>query len=546
MSDSTPVTLQALLQFALPLGTSLVTGAADATITYAVTVRAQPPAFPDLYGGELALVSMELLHTFDSRITLANVITALAQAGVAAVAAQGTMTGAAIETAAARHTALLSLPDEVSLTRIERAINTLIINQKAQLAQRVMEIQRQLSRQAAENRDLNSLLQILARATAKPVVVHDEAGVLMAQGQPGMARHGGPGNRPAALNLPPGAFQNWLGREAPVQEGAVAASPLGFTTVLRVENQVAGYLSLVDRQPEIDEFDRMVLACGADVCAIELAKLKAIAYAIEQTRGDWVQMWLNAAPGDDDLIIARARQAGFDVAGTCLVAVFRAVAAGGSSYPPEALLALVRSDLARRQLAGAAGLHVDVIAALYPLRTSEPLVRARWMIEEVRAALALRVPGGLVAAGISRPATGLVALRSAYRDARDAISIATELGNREQTTFYGDLKLYQLLLAVKDRNVEQLRRFHDDTLGALVEHDERKGGELLRTLEGFFEANGNLARAAAALDVHRNTLVYRLERITELTDVDLDDPDNRLALHLALKIQRVLAAIHGL
>jgi purine catabolism regulator len=66
---------------------------------------------------------------------------------------------------------------------------------------------------------------------------------------------------------------------------------------------------------------------------------------------------------------------------------------------------------------------------------------------------------------------------------------------------------------------------------------------LIRTLNGFFDANGNLAKAASDLDVHRNTLVYRLERISELTGLDLNDADNRLILHLALKIQRVLATL---
>lgn len=546
MSDSAPVTLQALLQFALPLGTSLIAGAPDATITYAVTVRAQPPAFPELYGGELALVSMDVLHTLDSRITLAGVVQALAQAGVAAVAALGTITGASIETATECGVALLSLPDESGLTRVERAVNTLIINQKAQMAQRAMEIQRQLSRQAAENRDLNSLLQILSRATAKPAVVHDESGVLTAEVYPGVARRAEPAGRGATLNLPYGAFQNWLAREAPAQDGVIARSPLGFTTVLKVEKRVAGYLSLVDSGVELEEFDRMVLTYGADVCAIELAKLKAIAYAVEQARGDWVQMWLSGGPGEDGLILARAQQAGFDPAMPYLVAVFRAMTAQGVGIPLDSMVTLARDDLARRQIAGAAGSHVDVLVALYPAGPAAVLPRIRGMVDELRAALGTRLAGGVVAAGLSSPAAGLVALREGYREARDAISIAQELGNRESTTFYGDLKLYQLLLAVKDRNLDQLRRFYHDTLGALAEHDERKGGELSRTLGAFFEANGNLAKAAASLDVHRNTLVYRLERISDLTGLDLDDADNRLVLHLALKVQRVLASIHGL
>ena len=49
MTENNTTTLQALLQFALPLGTSLVAGLPDISINWSVTVRAQPPAFPDVY-----------------------------------------------------------------------------------------------------------------------------------------------------------------------------------------------------------------------------------------------------------------------------------------------------------------------------------------------------------------------------------------------------------------------------------------------------------------------------------------------------------------
>ncbi|NDJ61854.1 MAG: PucR family transcriptional regulator, partial [Chloroflexi bacterium] len=400
---------------------------------------------------------------------------------------------------------------------------------------------------AAENRDLNSLLQILARATAKPVVVHDDAGVLMAQIYPTVTRGGSSNNRRGGRallqSLPYGAFQNWLGREAPSIDGTIVASPLGFTTVLKVEKRVAGYLSLVSPDDVLDEFERLVLVYGAEVCAIELAKSRAIAFAVEQARGDWVQMWLSGTPADDDMMATRAQQAGFEPETQYIVAVFRAVTDSGASLPLESLLPLVRDDMARRQVNGAVGQYVDMIVTLYPLPNPEKTLRVREMVDEVRQQLATRTPSGLVAAGISRPATGLVALRESYREAKDAVSIANELDDREKTTYYGDLKLFQLLLALKERNLVQLRAFYMETLGPRVEHDERRQGDLVRTLNGFFKANGNLAKAANDLDVHRNTLVYRLEQISRLTELDLNDADNRLILHLALKIQRVLATL---
>jgi purine catabolism regulator len=544
MTENT-ATIQALLQFALPLGTTLAAGAPDMMITWAVTVRAQPPAFPDIYGGELALVSMDVLRSYDSRISLAEVVQSLAEVGVSAIAVKGDVSQTTMAVANERHLSLLCLPDDSNLPGVERAVNKLIVNQSAQLNQRAMEIQRQLSRLASENRDLNSLMQIIARATAKPVVLHDEVGVMMAQVYPNSMTRRSAGGRALLQSLPYSAFQSWLEGEAPEVQGVVTTSPIGHTTPLKVEKRVAGYLTLVDTGDLLNDFDRLVLAYGADVCAIELAKNRAIATAVEQARGDWVQMWLSGTPADDDLLITRAQQGGFDPSSAYQVVVFRAMTESGASLPLESLISLVRDDMSRRQIAGAVGQYVDVIVALYPLENQSVVQRMRAVVEEVRDQLAMRTPSGLVSAGMSRPAEGIASLREAYREAKDSVSIANELGDHEKTTYYGDLKLYQLLLALKERSLDHLKRFYDESLRPLMDHDSRKQGDLVRTLNGFFEANGNLAKAAVDLDVHRNTLVYRLERISELTELDLNDPDNRLILHLALKIQRVLATLPG-
>ncbi|MEO0562055.1 MAG: hypothetical protein AAF125_08075, partial [Chloroflexota bacterium] len=410
MSSDNTATLQALLQFALPLGSTLVTGTPDMTISWSVTVRAQPPAFPEIYGGELALVSMQVLRSYDGRITLSDVLQRLAEVNIQAVAAEEEyIDDDVIAFAAEYDMGLLALPMDASLTSLERAINTLIVNQGAQLTQRAIEIQRQLTRHVAENRDLNSLLQIIARATAKPVLVHDDAGVLMSQIYPTMSRRGT--GRALVNNLPFSDFDSWLQDDAPDKEGVIVGSPLGHTTVLKVEKRVAGYLSLVDTERIISDFDRLVLTYAADVCAIEIAKNRAIASAVEQARGDWVQMWLSGTPTDDDLMATRASQAGFDTESAYVVSVFRAVTESGTVLPLESLIALVRDDMTRRQLNGAIGQYVDVIVVLYPIDANNTVGRIRSIIEEVREQLAIRTPSGLVSVGISRAASGLSGLR---------------------------------------------------------------------------------------------------------------------------------------
>ena len=546
MSDKNTASIQSLLRYSLPLGASIVAGDPDTEVNWSVTIRAQPPVFPDIYGGELALVSMDVLRSFDSRLTLASVLRQLADFGVNGVLATGAVEQDAVEAATDCGVALVSVPVETSLTTVERAVNALILNRSARLTERAIEIQRQLSRLAAENRDLKSLLQVMSRSTGKSIAIHDDAGALITQILPYVGRRGLNG-RGGAVPARHDEFQQWISLDAPSTPGMISASPLGYTTVLKVEKRVAGYLSVIDSADSLTEFDRLVLTYGADVCAIEMAKNRAIASAVEQTRGDWIQMWLSGTPADDDLLRTRAQQAGFQPGSLYAVAVFRTVAEAGQSVPLEPLISLVRDDMSRRGVNGAVGQYVDVIVALYPLDDEESvaLQRARSCIEDVRAQIANRTPKGQVAAGISRPATGLSNLRDAYREAKDAVGIAYELSDHDATTYYGDLKLYKLLLALKERNLEHLQRFYQDALGPLVEHDQRKQSDLVRTLSGFFAANGNLAKAALELDVHRNTLVYRLERIADLTKLDLDDSDNRLILHLALKTQRVLATIPG-
>ena len=546
MSDKNTASIQSLLRYSLPLGASIVAGDPETQVNWSVTVRAQPPVFPDIYGGELALVSMDVLRSFDDRLRLEGVIRLLSDIGVNAVLATGAIGQSAKEAANECGSVLVAVPLDTSLTTVERAVNSLLLNQSARLTERAIEIQRQLTRLAAENRDLGSLLQVMSRSTGKPIVIHDNAGLMISQVFPNIGRRSLNGRYPPA-ELLLGDFQTWLNQEAPSNQGMINASPLGFTTVLKVEKRVAGYLSMVDQKSDLDEFDRLVLAYGADVCAIEMAKNRAIASAVEQARGDWIQMWLSGTPADDDLLRTRAQQAGFQPGSSYVVSVFRAITEAGQSLSLESLISLVRDDMSRRQINGAVGQYVDVIVGLYTLDEDDAagLSRTRTIVENVRGQLSSRLSNGLIAAGISRPAMGLSTLRDAYREAKDAVGISYELSDRDTTTFYGDLKLFQLLLALKERNLDNLHQFYDDALGPLVEHDKRKQSDLIRTLSGYFEANGNLAKAAQALDVHRNTLVYRLERIAVLTKLDLDDSDNRLILHLALKTQRVLATIPG-
>ena len=70
----------------------------------------------------------------------------------------------------------------------------------------------------------------------------------------------------------------------------------------------------------------------------------------------------------------------------------------------------------------------------------------------------------------------------------------------------------------------------------LIEEDLRRGSGYIVTLRAYLEHFGDIASAAATIPVHSNTFRYRMSRLTQLAELDLDDPDERLVLQLQLRM----------
>lgn len=68
----------------------------------------------------------------------------------------------------------------------------------------------------------------------------------------------------------------------------------------------------------------------------------------------------------------------------------------------------------------------------------------------------------------------------------------------------------------------------------LLAYDRERRSDLTRTLAVYFDAGTNASEAADRLFLHRNSLLYRLERIQKLTGLDLKEPEARLVLQLGL------------
>jgi DNA-binding PucR family transcriptional regulator len=99
---------------------------------------------------------------------------------------------------------------------------------------------------------------------------------------------------------------------------------------------------------------------------------------------------------------------------------------------------------------------------------------------------------------------------------------------------------YRLLLPAMSEDPAELQRFYAETVEPLVVYDEQYATDLVQTVEAFLEADGNVAGTAAKLFTHRHTIRYRLERVRELSGLDVASTDGREKLSLGLKAMRVL------
>jgi len=146
--------------------------------------------------------------------------------------------------------------------------------------------------------------------------------------------------------------------------------------------------------------------------------------------------------------------------------------------------------------------------------------------------------GYMLGVALSRPASDPVDLHRAAAEALLAANVGEAHGQASIT--FEETGAYRLLLPAMSEDPTELRRFHEETVAPLVSYDDQYETELVRTLETFLDADGNVARTAERLFTHRHTVRYRLDRVRELSGLDVGSTDGRERLSLGLKSMRVL------
>jgi len=326
---------------------------------------------------------------------------------------------------------------------------------------------------------------------------------------------------------------------SPADERSLLDGAAGVATIeLRVADAPVGQLRMRARAQPGPALVRLVTT----LVASEVERVRAPARASQEASATFVRAILNRELLDADEIVARGTELGVDLlsGGSVLVARARAHVPTEEGWRARVLATAERGARAVVSTAIAAPAEHEASAAEVVLLVpgNDDLV-ARRAAEGVLRELRAGLPGHTFAIGRSRVATDPLDLHRAANEALLAVNVAE--GDEERPLLaFEQTGAYRLLLSAMSEDPGELQRFYAETVEPLVAYDEQYETELVRTVEAFLDNDGNVVGTAQKLFTHRHTIRYRLERVRELSGLDVGSTDGREKLSLGLKAMRVL------
>ncbi len=327
---------------------------------------------------------------------------------------------------------------------------------------------------------------------------------------------------------------------SPAEERSLLSQGSGVnSTPLRVADTVVGTLYMRAKVEPSASMHRLLVT----MIASEVERVRAPERVSETAVADFLRAVLDRTLSDRDELLARAKELALDIEEGASMIVARAHPQAPTDEGWRGRVRAVAERgaraLASRSIAALSereGIPGAEVLLLVPGGEESTAARAAdAVLHEMQAAL----QGYTFAVGRSRITEDPGELPRAASEALLAANVAVGAAEAAPLAFE-QTGAYRLLLSAMSENPSELQRFFAETVEPLVAYDEQYETDLVRTLETFLEADGNVAGTAQRLFTHRHTIYYRLERVRELSGLDVSSSDGREKLSLGLKAMRVL------
>jgi hypothetical protein len=293
-----------------------------------------------------------------------------------------------------------------------------------------------------------------------------------------------------------------------------------------VENKLAGALLIEEINRTITDRDFALITVLADAVAAMIPKTEAPAFGRPRQMEEILKKMLGHRPVKTEQLGAVLAEMNWNMYDAYFCATVESET-GGDNHSAITALSL--------KVSGATGTECYLIqknAAFFVFNVTAGNPEKSAVVKALLSAL----KNSAVKAGVSNSFGNFNNIYYYYRQTLAAIERGREKAPSRRSYYFDDYILDSILHnSCKDMIPEALC---PEGFLALERHDKTKGTTYVDTLEAFLECNMHIAETIKKIPMHRNTFLYRIERIRELLGMDLGDPDTRLLLRIILKLRK--------
>lgn len=529
----------------------------DNVITF-VNIMEVPQVAKWMKGGELLVTAGFTLK--DNAQLRRNLIYDLAQKGVAAFGIKPGQYFAQvpedmIEHANAVGLPLIELPPDVPYMDFMIPIFEILINNQLYLLKKSEEIHNRLLEVVLKGQGLPSICQALSQLAGNPALIIDRASNILACTWPAFTECEAPEKwEEVIVTHLEGRLQELLSFDPHRwHRMGLALEEIGADLVVapvEINGSFQGWLAILESCRVLDEQDLMALEHASTIVALEFVKEKAVFEAERQIRGELLEDLLGGNFQYEEVVIRRASHLNFNLNARLVVFVididcferYLLREAGKDENHVQTVKAEIHQVVHSALLDYPGGAMLlaksDSITGLVRLsnKNEERLLRRKF--NDIMEKLAGKLPKLKISVGVGRPFSGVRFVKDSYQEALAALQIGRFMHGQSSLTFFEELGPYRFLYELKDSPA--MHGFYRETLGKLISYDEQNNTELVKTLIHYFKNDCNLRLTAESLYIHKNSVIYRIKKIEEITGLNMNDPDERFNLQLSLKLSQFI------
>jgi sugar diacid utilization regulator len=310
-----------------------------------------------------------------------------------------------------------------------------------------------------------------------------------------------------------------------------------------VRSDLWGYLVLIEQMHAFEPLDSVIASRAAMIVALELTAARREAVARGEALESLVIELLRGVY-DETRFEQRATFLGLRLTNDHVVALIdcSGVGAAQSHSARDVLEAFRAVDPSLQVLTTALA---EGVVAIIEVPAEAPTPSAVAEAKRVVSSVCLRLAAtGRVAAGLSTICQDVGEIPRLYEEARQVVSMINKFAPLEQAPILAvdELGVARLLLLTADRS--EVDRYVRDILRGLLETANPRTAGLLMTARCFLDNSCSIRATAQELDVHENTVRYRLARIKDIAGLDIvGNVQDQMALQFALLVLRIEGAL---